>query len=153
MQNKAVKWFNDKGISKNTLEKCNITSEVAWMPQTNKEENCIVFNYYMAGELINKKYRDGRKNMKLENESRRLRERLYELNLLEERLLIIRRDPLYEAISDAEEGLKMINYSFGKISIKTAVVSKNINMLRKDLSKLKSGKHILKLIPSCSMRR
>jgi len=35
------------------------------MPQTGKEENTIQFNYYMGDQLINVKYRDGRKNFKL----------------------------------------------------------------------------------------
>ena len=36
-----------------------------WMPQTGKNENTIQFNYYMGDQLINVKYRDGRKNFKL----------------------------------------------------------------------------------------
>jgi len=35
------------------------------MPQTQKEENVIEFNYFIGGELVNTKYRDGRKNFKL----------------------------------------------------------------------------------------
>ena len=35
------------------------------MPQTGKTENTIQFNYYMGEEIINVKYRDGRKNFKL----------------------------------------------------------------------------------------
>ena len=35
------------------------------MPQTGKAENTIQFNYYMGDQLINVKYRDGRKNFKL----------------------------------------------------------------------------------------
>jgi twinkle protein len=35
------------------------------MPQTGKTENTIQFNYYMGDQLINVKYRDGRKNFKL----------------------------------------------------------------------------------------
>jgi twinkle protein len=35
------------------------------MPQTGKPENTIKFNYFMGGDLINIKYRDGRKNFKL----------------------------------------------------------------------------------------
>ena len=35
------------------------------MPQTGKEENTIKFNYFMGNQLINIKYRDGRKNFKL----------------------------------------------------------------------------------------
>ena len=35
------------------------------MPQTGKTENTIKFNYYVGDQLINVKYRDGRKNFKL----------------------------------------------------------------------------------------
>ena len=35
------------------------------MPQTGKQENTIKFNYFMGDQLINVKYRDGRKNFKL----------------------------------------------------------------------------------------
>ena len=35
------------------------------MPQTGKAENTIQFNYIMGDQLINIKYRDGRKNFKL----------------------------------------------------------------------------------------
>ncbi|MCP4320830.1 MAG: toprim domain-containing protein, partial [Alteromonadales bacterium] len=35
------------------------------MPQTGKSENTIQFNYIIGDELINVKYRDGRKNFKL----------------------------------------------------------------------------------------
>lgn len=35
------------------------------MPQTEKNENCICFNYYRDGRLVNVKYRDGAKNFKL----------------------------------------------------------------------------------------
>ncbi len=35
------------------------------MPQTGKPENTIQFNYIIGDELINVKYRDGRKNFKL----------------------------------------------------------------------------------------
>ena len=36
-----------------------------FMPQTGKKENTIHFNYMMGDQLINIKYRDGRKNFKL----------------------------------------------------------------------------------------
>ena len=35
------------------------------MPQTQKAENVIEFNYFIGDELVNVKYRDGRKNFKL----------------------------------------------------------------------------------------
>lgn len=62
---KAEKWFNNRGISKNTLLRFGICSSKEWMPQTDKEENCILFKYYRNSQLINIKYRDGAKNFKL----------------------------------------------------------------------------------------
>jgi twinkle protein len=42
------------------------------MPQTKKEENCICFDYYLNGEVINVKYRDGRKNFKLYKDAEKI---------------------------------------------------------------------------------
>ena len=65
LSDKAVKWFESRGISQRTLIKMKITEGSEWMPQTSKEENTIQFNYFINNELINIKYRDGRKNFKL----------------------------------------------------------------------------------------
>jgi len=65
LSDKAVKWFESRGISQKTLIKSRITEGPEWMPQANKEVNTIQFNYFINNELINIKYRDGRKNFKL----------------------------------------------------------------------------------------
>ena len=62
---KVEGWFETRGISKQTLSDLKITEGPEWMPQTQKTENVIKFNYFMGGELTNVKYRDGRKNFKL----------------------------------------------------------------------------------------
>jgi len=62
---KVVSWFADRGISKQTLQDLWVTEGPEFMPQTGKEENTIQFNYFMGDQLINVKYRDGRKNFKL----------------------------------------------------------------------------------------
>lgn len=62
---KIAKWFSDRGISVKTLIDLKVTEGVEFMPQTGKEENTIQFNYFIGGELVNIKYRDGRKNFKL----------------------------------------------------------------------------------------
>jgi len=62
---KVESWFKSRGISKKTLDDLMITEGVEWMPQTGKEENTIQFNYFIGDELVNVKYRDGRKNFKL----------------------------------------------------------------------------------------
>ena len=62
---KVVDWFTDRGISKQTLQDLQVTEGPEFMPQTGKSENTIQFNYFIGDQLINVKYRDGRKNFKL----------------------------------------------------------------------------------------
>jgi len=65
VKDKAVEWFKDRGISQQTLNDLNVTTGKEFMPQTGQKENTIQFNYIMGDELVNVKYRDGRKNFKL----------------------------------------------------------------------------------------
>ena len=62
---KVDKYFESRGISKATMDKFFIHGKDEWMPQTQKNERCIVFPYMRGGEIINAKYRDGNKNFKL----------------------------------------------------------------------------------------
>jgi twinkle protein len=62
---KVEEWFNKRGISTQTLRDLQVTEGSEFMPQTGRKENTIQFNYYMGDQLINIKYRDGRKNFKL----------------------------------------------------------------------------------------
>ena len=62
---KVEGWFKARGISKGTLKDLKISEGKEFMPQSNKSENTIKFNYFMGDQLINVKYRDGRKNFKL----------------------------------------------------------------------------------------
>ena len=61
----AIKWFEGRGISQKTLTKMKISESMEYMPQVSREINTIQFNYFINGELINTKYRDGKKNFKL----------------------------------------------------------------------------------------
>ena len=62
---KALAWFASRGISEQTLRALNVTEGMEWMPQTGKPENTVQFNYYRGEELVNVKYRTGRKEFKL----------------------------------------------------------------------------------------
>ena len=62
---KVIGWFETRGISQKTLTDLNVGEGSEFMPQTGKTENTIKFNYFMGDQLINVKYRDGRKNFKL----------------------------------------------------------------------------------------
>ena len=62
---KVVEWFKTRGISQKTFTSLNVSEGPEFMPQTGKTENTIKFNYMIGDQLINVKYRDGRKNFKL----------------------------------------------------------------------------------------
>ena len=65
ISDKVIEWFKTRGISTQTLIDLRIDEGPEYMPQTGKTENVIKFNYFMGDQLINIKYRDGRKNFKL----------------------------------------------------------------------------------------
>jgi len=62
---KVQEWFKGRGITQQTLSDLNVAQGPEYMPQTGKQENTIQFNYIMGNDLVNIKYRDGRKNFKL----------------------------------------------------------------------------------------
>jgi twinkle protein len=65
VESKVEEWFKTRCISKQTLDDLRVTEGAEYMPQTSQSENAIQFNYFMGDQLINVKYRDGRKNFKL----------------------------------------------------------------------------------------
>ena len=65
LKSKATEWFESRGISQETLTALGVGEGPEYMPQTGKKENTIQFNYIIGDQLINVKYRDGRKNFKL----------------------------------------------------------------------------------------
>ena len=56
IDNRVADWFSTRGISLSTLQRARVTTEPGW----------IKFNYYINDELINIKYRNGKKNFRIE---------------------------------------------------------------------------------------
>lgn len=65
LTDKAVKWFNGRMISQETLTKMNIYSSIEFMPQFNQKIEVICFPFFREGKLINVKYRGAKKSFKL----------------------------------------------------------------------------------------
>lgn len=65
LSDNAVNYFFKRGISQKTLTDFKISEGMEYMPQTEKNENTLQFNYFRYDQLVNIKYRDGRKNFKL----------------------------------------------------------------------------------------
>ena len=65
LSDKAVKFFEDRGISQATIKKLKISEGNEWMPQFEKVVPTINFNYFINEEIINVKYRGPKKSFKL----------------------------------------------------------------------------------------
>lgn len=60
-----LQYFQERGVSKETLIKARVTQETEFMPQVGRKIGCMAFNYYLDGELINIKHRTRNKDFKL----------------------------------------------------------------------------------------
>lgn len=70
LSEKAVDWFASRKISASTLIHFRISEGVEYMPQIQREINTIQFNYFENDDLVNIKYRDGKKNFKMVSEAK-----------------------------------------------------------------------------------
>jgi twinkle protein len=64
LSGKSLEFFRDRGITNDVLMRNHISIESVWMPQIEEEVNAIAFPYYRNGEVVNVKYRDGKKNFR-----------------------------------------------------------------------------------------
>ena len=66
LSDKVVRYFEEeRSIPQAVLTRMQITEESVYLPQTERKGNCIGFNYFENGELVNTKYRDRAKNFRL----------------------------------------------------------------------------------------
>lgn len=65
LQPDTIKFFEQRGISNNTLLRFGITECTEWMPKANKEIRAICFNYFKDEAIVNIKFRAKDKDFKL----------------------------------------------------------------------------------------
>lgn len=63
---KMSAWFQTRGISPATWQSYGIRYTMAWMPQVEDRTGAVAYPYYRGKALVNVKYRDGRKNFRME---------------------------------------------------------------------------------------
>jgi len=68
----AVKWFDGRGITQETLKEMKISEGEEYMPQIGDKVNTLQFNYFRGGRLVNVKYRDKRKNFKMYKDAEKI---------------------------------------------------------------------------------
>lgn len=66
---KVIAYFKGRGINENTLKFFGITEKMEWMPQDEKEVNCVLFPYIRNKQWVNIKYRTGSKHFKMVKEA------------------------------------------------------------------------------------
>jgi twinkle protein len=65
-------YFENRKISRTTVETFGITESTEWMPQDQKEHRVICFNYFLDGELINIKFKTADKKFKMVKDARKI---------------------------------------------------------------------------------
>jgi len=61
----VIGWFAERGIGEAVIRRNQIGYGLIYMPQLEDETTAIQFPYFRGGEVINVKYRDGRKNFRM----------------------------------------------------------------------------------------
>lgn len=83
-------WFAARGISRAVVDRNGITSGMAYMPQTENQEEVILFPYRVSGEVVNVKYRTIQgKHFRLSPGSERVLYGLDDLRLNEGEVVIV----------------------------------------------------------------
>ncbi len=83
---RLIKWFNDRGITEQTVSHFGINFTTEWMPKANAETDTICFNYFRNEELINIKYRAANKDFKLSKDAELI---FYNLNSIQDKDYVI----------------------------------------------------------------
>lgn len=69
---KVIDWFAGRGITLPVLERHQVDYCRVYMPQLEDEVDAIAFPYFRSGQLVNRKYRDGRKNFRMDGGAERI---------------------------------------------------------------------------------
>lgn len=105
LPDKVVQWFKSRGISQQTLIRAKVGYAPEWMPQTQKQQNCICFQYFRDGELINTKFRDGAKNFKMVKDAELI---FYNLDAIKGQKEVIITEGEMDCLSYMEAGIENV---------------------------------------------
>lgn len=105
LSDNLVEWFRGRKISQKTLIELNVGEGVEYIPQVKQKRNCIHFNYFRNGELINTKFRDGQKNFKMVAGAELI---MYNLDAIRNATEIIIVEGEIDALSLHEAGFKNV---------------------------------------------
>ena len=133
LTDKAVKYWNGRMISQETLKLCQVYSDVQWMPQFEKEVEVICFPFFRGDKLVNIKYRGPEKSFKLVSGAELI---WFNFNVISdsEELIIVEGEP--DAMTWIENGY------FNVISVPNGANAKNMEYLDNSIKMFDSVKKI-----------
>ena len=102
---KASDYFKSRGIGLDTINHFQVGQSNEWMPQTQKKESCILFNYFYNKEIVNIKYRDAKKNFKLFKGAEKI---LYNLDSISNNDYVVFVEGEFDAMSFHESGIESV---------------------------------------------
>lgn len=105
LSDNLVKWFSSRGISQFTLKILKVGESREWMPQVQREQNTVNFNYFENGEIVNIKYRDGAKNFKLFKDAKLIFYNLDSISISEEVVIV---EGEIDCLSFVEAGINTV---------------------------------------------
>lgn len=133
---KVVEWFKGRGISVDTLNRANIGYGEAYIPQVEGWTSAIWFPYSRDGEVVNHKYRDGRKNFCMDAGAERI---LYGLDDLDDYGVIVEGE--MDKLSLDECGLvSSVSVPDGAPSVTAESYSSKFTFLEADADKIQAVK-------------
>jgi len=115
---KVYQYFEGRGISRKTLDKFQIS-------YTGTE---IIFPYYKDGELVNLKYRDGKKKFRQESETEKT---FYGMDLITDFKQLVICEGEIDVLSFAEAGIEAVSVPQGASEIKLDCIENCFDWLQK----------------------
>jgi twinkle protein len=101
LSDKAIKYFESRGISQFVVRQMKITSGIDWMPIFEKEVETIHFNYFKGEKLVNIKYRAANKTFKIFKDAELI---FYNINGIEGKKEAIIVEGEFDVLSYIESG-------------------------------------------------
>jgi twinkle protein len=105
LSDNAVKWFKGRGIDQQTLIEMKIGEGLEWMPQDQKKQNTIQFNYFRDGKLVNTKFRTGDKKFKMVKDAELI---FYNIDSIKDTKECVIVEGEMDALSYIQDGIKNV---------------------------------------------
>lgn len=136
----VVQWFASRGIGEPVLALNKIGYQQVYMPQVEDTVTALCFPYYRGAQLVNAKYRDGKKNFRMEPGAQRV---LFGLNDIERTTIWVEGE--IDKLSLAQAGFNnCVSVPDGAPTPDTANYASKFSFLEADQDKIeKIEEHII----------